>query len=424
MSAAQLVLPRLRPDQWQIVNHPAKRKKCRMGRRWGKTLMGGAVSLSVANQGGHCGWGAPNYKNSRPLWRWVEQVCRPLESIGVKLSQSERVATFPSGGFLGIYSLDNPDSIRSEAFHLFIVDESAKVTDPEALDDALEPTLADYDGTRYDISTPRGKNHFFTDWNLANSDETGFSKAWHAPSSDNPHPNIQKAVLLAAERVKQGRLTERSYRQEWLAEFVEGGAFFEHVRDCATLAVSTPTKHKSHKIVIGGDFAQVEDFTVLSAMCCQCNEQVDLERFNKLSWQIQKERVIAFCKKWGHYEGEGDGKVFVPASILPERNTIGMMIEELLEEGITVLLGPDGKPGFNTSAQTKPVLVKTLYASLASQSIKIINNPIQVSELEMFEEKPTAYGATYSAPAGLHDDTVIGLALSNYAVDKSVIQFW
>lgn len=398
-----------------------------MGRRWGKSTLAGAVSIAYANQGAHCGWGSPNYKNSRPLWRWVEQICKPLEKVGVQISQAERVVTFPTGGFLAIYSLDNPDSVRSEAFHLFIVDESAKVADPEALNDALEPTLADYDGIRWDISTPRGKNEFFTEWNLANEDKSNYSHAWHAPSSDNPSPNILKFVAKAKERVEQGRMTQRSFDQELMALFVEGGTFFQNVRACAVLKPSTRAQHPGHNIVVGGDFAQQDDFTWLTARCIECNCVCEIDYFSGLSWTIQLARVAAFCQRWGHEEkNPHTGQTeLVPASILPERNSIGSpLIEQMQAAGLTILLGPDGKPGFYTTQQTKQQIVTSLFSSLATASLKILDDSVLTMQLEAFEEHPTTYGTTYSAPSGLHDDGVMSLAITEYAAQHAKLQIW
>ena len=420
-----LNLPRLRKDQWAIASHPAKRKKLCMGRRWGKSVLGGALAVAIANQGGHVGWGAPNYKQTRPLWRWINNICSPLEKAGVRILQADRIIEFPSGGFLGIYSLDNPDSIRSEAFHLFVVDEAAKVSDSEALDDALEPTLADYDGIRYDISSPRGKNHFYTEYNLALSDTSGYSMAWRAPSSDNPSPNIKKFVELARQRVIEGRLTERSFKQELLAEFVEGGTFFQNVRECAILQIANPSDHEKHRKVVGGDFAQTEDYTWLTALCLDCHCMLDMDRFNQMSWTIQLERVKAFCHKWGTWDRVNNQDIFVDAPILPERNSIGSpLIEQMQMAEIMVLAGPDEKPGFYTTAQTKQLIIKMLFSQLTTQALKIIKHPILISELESFEEKPTTYGASYSAPAGLHDDGVMSLAIANYMMERMTFSNW
>ncbi|HWP87844.1 MAG TPA: hypothetical protein VNM70_08200, partial [Burkholderiales bacterium] len=79
-----------------------------MGRRWGKSTMGGAISLACANAGAHVAWVVPTYKNGRPLWRWAESATAPLTRSGVRVNRSERLIEFPSGGFLSIYSADNP----------------------------------------------------------------------------------------------------------------------------------------------------------------------------------------------------------------------------------------------------------------------------------------------------------------------------
>jgi len=41
---------------------------------------------------------------------------------------------------------------------------------------------------------------------------------------------------------------------------------------------------------------------------------------------------------------------------------------------------------------------------------------VQVSELQAYEGKRTAAGFSYSAPSGMHDDTVMALAFAWYGV--------
>ena len=64
-------LPKLRQDQLEIALHPAKTKVLSMGRRWGKTVLGGAICGNALAQHGKVAWIAPTYKNTRPLWRWL-----------------------------------------------------------------------------------------------------------------------------------------------------------------------------------------------------------------------------------------------------------------------------------------------------------------------------------------------------------------
>lgn len=214
--AGTLFLPSLRPDQWRIATHPAKVKVVANGRRWGKTVMAGATALSTAAAGGRVAWVVPTYRNGRPLWRWAEAACAPLVRRDlVRLNRAERTIEFPeSDGFLGIYSDDNDAGIRGEWFNLAILEEAAQIAEA-TWTDVVQPTLADADGDAIIISTPKGKNWFWREWQRGLSQMDGEIAAFTAPTSDNPSPSIRQAAALARERVP-----DATYRQEWLAEFV------------------------------------------------------------------------------------------------------------------------------------------------------------------------------------------------------------
>lgn len=156
-----LTLPKLRSDQRAILLHPAKRKTAAMGRRYGKTVMCFVAEANVLRQHGKCAWVAPTYKNSRPLWRMMERAFRPLVASGrVNINKADRVITTYRGGMFAVYSGDGIDAIRGERFHLVINDEAARLSE-EARYDAIDPTVADYDGEIIDISTPKGRNWFW-----------------------------------------------------------------------------------------------------------------------------------------------------------------------------------------------------------------------------------------------------------------------
>jgi predicted phage terminase large subunit-like protein len=213
---AALLLPRLRPDQWEIVQHPATVKAVCCGRRWGKSVMSGAVALSAASQGARVLWMAPTYKNTRPIWRWSEAACGPLVRRGlVRLNRTERTIDFPgSGGYLGVYSADNDVAVRGDWFNLAILDEAARI--PETTwTEVVQPALADAGGDAILPSTPAGKNWFWREWQRGQAQMDGEIAAFTAPSSANPSPHIQRAAQLAKLRVPTN-----VYRQEWLAEFV------------------------------------------------------------------------------------------------------------------------------------------------------------------------------------------------------------
>jgi predicted phage terminase large subunit-like protein len=213
-------VPMLRPDQARIAIHPAKRKAVCMGRRWGKTVLGLVLVISALLTGLRVAWLVPTYRNSNPLWRAIESALSPLRKAGkAKLNRSERYVELWNGGFLGIYTADNPDAMRGEWFHLVVADEAARI--PEAvIEEVVEPTLADADGDFVAISTPKGKNWFYRLWRRGIEDGQ-YVAAFQAPTSDNPSPMIRKAAARAAER---WGVTSVTVRQEWGAEFVDDGA--------------------------------------------------------------------------------------------------------------------------------------------------------------------------------------------------------
>ena len=221
MSRPVVVAPRLRPDQARIAMHPAKRKYCSAGRRFGKSVLGQVMVLAALRVGLRVAWVVPTYRNSNPLWRAVESSLGPVRKAGAcRMNRSERyVEMVGNGGYLGVYTGDNPDAMRGESFHLVVIDEASRVSE-SAIDDVIEPTLADEDGDLLAISTPKGKNWFYRAFQRGRMDMQSVA-AFQAPTSDNPSPRIK----LAAERARL-RFGEDSdtYRQEWCAEFVDSSA--------------------------------------------------------------------------------------------------------------------------------------------------------------------------------------------------------
>lgn len=220
MATVTISAPQLRPDQARIAVHPAKRKVVCMGRRYGKTVLGLVLVLAALLAGMRVAWLVPTYRNSNPLWRAVEASLAPLRKAGrAKLNRAERFVVLWNGGFLGIYTADNPDAMRGEWFHLVVADEAARI--PEAvIEEVVEPTLADADGELVAISTPKGKNWFYRLWRRGVEDGV-YVASFQAPTYANPSPMIQRAAERAKLRFGEHSTT---YRQEWLAEFVDDGA--------------------------------------------------------------------------------------------------------------------------------------------------------------------------------------------------------
>lgn len=347
--------------------------------------------MLVLRKHGKVAWVVPEYRNSRPLWRWVMATCRASDAFTI--NKSEKTIETKRGGLLAIYSADNPSSILGEGFHLVIVDEAARV-DPEVIHDTLHPTLSDFDGEMVLISTPRGQNWFYDEWLKGQgNDPRYFSKS--LPTSLNPNPHIQNAFRLAKERVP-----DRTYRQEWLAEFIaDGSGVFRNIEASATGAWQDGPI-EGHNYLIGADWGRANDYTVFMVVDLTLHAVVHFDRSNEVEYKIQRGRLEALYRRFG------------AIAVIAESNAMGEpIIEELSRASIPV------QP-FQTTNATKQSAIDGL--ALAFEQGTIIlptldapNMGILISELKAYTSERLPSGLIrYGAPSGKHDDTVMALALA------------
>ena len=382
-------LPRLRRDQHAIAVHPAHIKVVAMGRRWGKTIMAGCLAVGEAYYGAQVAWVVPTYRNARPLWRFVEQHVAQAATI----HRSEMAVKF-GGGRLGIYTADHDIALRGEAFDLVIVDEAARIRE-ETWTDVIMPTLADCDGRAILVSTPRGHNWFWREY-LRGSIDNDRQQSWRAPSANNPSKAIQGAATRAKELV-----SERTYRQEWLAEFVEdGGGVFRGVRKCVKEHAVTPVAGLTY--VIGVDWGRTNDATVFTIIATETMQVVHIAKLLDVDYARQVAQLTHLATIWNPY------------AIIAETNSMGgPLVESLQRAGLPV-------EGFATTAQTKLPLIDALALAIERQDIGLTNNIELLAELEAYESERLPSGVVrFSAPQGMHDDHVISLALAYRAARRA-----
>ena len=159
--------------------------------------------------------------------------------------------------------------------------------------------------------------------------------------------------------------------------------------------VTRQVRKAGHSIIAGVDWGKKADFTVISIGCRDCRREVALERFNIIDYRIQRQRLQAVCKQWGV------GEILAEANAMGEPN-----IEELQYAGLPVM-------PFVTTATTKPPLIESLRLCFENEEGQWIDDKTATAELEAYEMKANANTGrpTYSAPEGMHDDTVIARAL-------------
>lgn len=303
-------------------------------------------------------------------------------------------------GSIEMWSLDSPDSARGRKYKRVIIDEAAMIPNlEEAWAGAIRPTLADYRGDSFWLSTPKGMNFFKKGFDKGQDPLEPKWASWQFPSSANPYIDPKE---IADARESEPELW---FKQEWLAEFLQSeGAVFRNIEPNLTAKSVDPSVHKGHRIVSGLDWAQKHDFTAHSIGCADCKVELELDRFNKIEWAFQRARIKAAIDKWTIKE------------VLAEENSIGSPnIEALQAEGLPV-------KGFQTTAQSKSPLIQSLALAFERNEFKWLNIPVATAELIAYESKvSTVTGrVSYSAPEGMNDDTVIARALMNHAATNQI----
>jgi len=388
-------LPRPHAKQRAIRKSTAKRHVICAGRRAGKTTLVAMLAVERALAGRRELMASPTQEQADAFWeKCTAWLSAPVAAGYIYKNESLHLLRFPSGGRIRAKTAWNADSLRGDYADDLILDEYA-LMDPDAWDKVGAPMLLDNDGDAFFISTPKRKNHFYELYNRAVTDTVGRWAAWHFTSHDNPHLSKDALAEITSD------LSEDAYKQEILAEFLEGeGAVFRNVAACMTATETTPEEHKGHRIVMGCDWGKKEDFTALSLVCANCACEVDKDRFNQIDYVFQRGRLVALVDKW-HVD-----------TIMPEANSIGgPIIEELNRDQALedVAIMP-----FETTATSKPPLIESLSLAFERKECRWLPDLIWTAELEAYEMKTSAQTGrpSYGAPEGLHDDTVIARALA------------
>lgn len=350
-------------------------------------------------------WCAPTYQQVRIGFNETHQAAGGLADFNIGRME----VAFPSGGVILYRSLDDPDNARGETANGAVMDESADIK-PTAYYEVLRPMLMDTGGWLWAIGTPKGRNWYYQEH--AKALDSADARAWQVPTVGaevvegelirKPHPMENTSVPWPEIVNMYESMPERTFRQEILSEFIEGeGAVFRNIPACLHAPRTTPAEHKGHRIVAGLDWGKQNDFTCTSIGCATCKVEIARDRFNRIDYAFQRDRLSALYDLWEVGE------------ILAESNSIGEPNLEMLQrEGLPVI-------AFETTASTKPPLIENLALTLERAEWQYQADPLWTAELEAYERTVTSLGRSqYSAPDGMHDDTVMARALMRWQANQ------
>jgi len=214
MPDIRLVLPRPHEAQKVILREAKRYNVLACGRRFGKTTLGGnLLSDPVLKDALPCAWFAPTYRLLEEAYNDHKRIYSPVIRRAVQ-TPAPRIELI-TGAAIDYWTLDDPSTVaRGRKYKRVIIDEAAMARHLEqAWTEAIRPTLTDYKGDAFFLSTPKGSNYFKTLYGMAGQDEDWM--AWQMPTTANPW-------IDATEVDKAGEsLPSIAFRQEYLAEFVD-----------------------------------------------------------------------------------------------------------------------------------------------------------------------------------------------------------
>jgi hypothetical protein len=343
------------------------------------------------------GYFAPSYKLLGEFWRELRTTVEPVTRS--KSEQDHRLELV-TGGVLELWSLDDPNPARGRKYARVVVDEAAMV--PNLMDIwqlAIRPTLTDFAGDAWFLSTPRGLNDFHVLYQFGQDPLQLNWRSWQLPTGVNPH--IDPGELEAARL----ELPERAYAQEYLAQFLQtdGAGVFRGVDAVSRLEPAEPAP--GHQYVIGVDWGRTNDFTAISVIDATYMEQVALDRFSEIDYELQTERLHRWCE------------LYHPVLIVAEHNSMGGPLTERLQTGYARLLGRARAAlpvwAWEATNASKAALVQSLGLAIERGDLTLLDDAVQQSELLGYEAQVLPSGMIrYTAPSGQHDDTVIALGLA------------
>jgi hypothetical protein len=366
------------------------------GRRFGKTTVGKRAIAYALCEGGHCWWLAPTYAMASQVWRDFKAACRDIKGLVIH-EQAWRME-FAKGGILEIKSTYYPDHLRGAGLDFVVLDEAAFM-EPNVWPEIVRPMLLERRGGALFLSSPNGKNWF---WEIFQPGLDYNQRTWRSfqfASYDNP--------FIAPEEIDELKRTmpERIYREEILAEFIDdAGQVFRGFREAAT-APTSAQPIVGRQYFAGLDWGR-EDYTVMVVIDADSRQMVAIDRFNQISWSLQRGRLQAMVERWQ------------PAAVWAEENSIGSVnIEALQNEGLPI-------HPFKTTAQSKAPLIEGLALAIERGELTLLPDEILLGELASYRmERLPGGGYRYSAPSGGHDDTVVATALAWHGVKQGGVLF-
>ena len=345
------------------------------GRRWGKSLICQVITCLESMQGKRVAYITPTYLLAKAFF---DELALLMPANVAIPNRSDLTFKLITGGSIRFFTGERLDNLRGLKFHYVIIDEASFIPNlEEGWNNAIRPTLTDFQGKAIFLSTPKGKNFFYSLY-LKGLDPSGEWESFKYSSYDNPH--------IADEEIDSARLAlpEVVFEQEYMANPAENSA---NPFGSQALSRCVSTMSQENVKCYGIDLAKYSDWTVIIGL--DNNGHVAyFDRFQS-DWASTQNKIRNLPKAQMIIDATGVGDP---------------VVEQLQREGMNV-------EAFKFTSQSKQDLMLGLQVAIHQERIHFPEGHIK-EELEVFEYQYSSHGVKYSAPTGFHDDCVMALALA------------
>lgn len=372
--------PWMYPKQLNAIFDPARYTCIEATTKAGKTA-GCIVWINEQAMMGKTGynywWVAPIFPQAKIAFRRLKRGL-PIELY--KANESELKITLINGAHIWFKGADKPDSLYGEDVHAAVVDEASRCKEESW--HALRSTLTATRAPVRIIGNVKGRKNWA--YKMARKAESGApNMSYHKLTAFDA---VEGGILQASE-IEDARLQlpDNVFKELYLAEPSDDGSNpfgIDAIDECIKpLSTNEP-------IAWGIDLAKSVDWTV----CIGIDKQGDICRFERfqMPWESTINKIVNLTKN---------------VSALVDSTGVGdPVLESLQKTG-------SGFKGFKFSSTSKQQIMEGLAVAIQQKKIGIPSGII-IDELSSFEYEYTRTGVRYSAPEGLHDDCVCGLALA------------
>lgn len=377
----RIVAPRLTNYQKKIIDSEARFTITEAATKCGKTFSHIYWLFREAHKGNYgynYWWVAPVFGQAEIAFNRMKKLVRsnPLYIINL----TKLTITTPLGTIIQFKTAQDPDNLYGEDVYAAVFDEFTRAKEESW--HALRSTLTATKGKCKLIGNAKGKKNWgFKLGVKARAGEKGYE--YHRITAYD----AVEAGILDIEEVEQAKrdLPELVFKELYLAEPNEDGSNpfgIEYINQCFRKA------EKGITIAHGVDLAKSIDWTVNIGL--DGNGHVSYFDRWQSSWGDTTEKLKVSLK----------GK-----KVAIDSTGVGDPIVEELQRSLSDI------DGIKFSSQSKQQLMEGLASAIQQGKISF-DNEILKDELESYEYVYTRTGVKYSAPSGMHDDTVCALALA------------